>query len=177
MLGIKFDKLKWYLFGTVGGLCLTALTPAAHAGTINSTDGFCCFSVTLTQTDADDVAVSVALTNGATLFANTGNNTNHPGFAFNLAGAAITSTNIVSPTDLGTFHVGPDATGGPSFGTFDYFFDIPGSGTSGNDAGPLTFTVSRSTGVLISDFDANAAGFLFAADICEATTADSPVQE
>jgi hypothetical protein len=173
MLGIRFNKTKGYLLGTAMGLsCLVLLTPAAHATTINSTDGFCCFSVTLNQTDADDVFVSVALTNGATLFANTGNGTNHPGFAFNLAGA-ITATNIVSPTDLSTFHIGPDATNGPSFGTFDYFFDIPGNGTSGNDAGPLTFTVHRSTGVLISDFGANSDGFSFAADICEATTSDS----
>jgi len=162
---VKFRKL---LLGVFMGLsCLVVLTPAARADTIyNSNQGFCCFKVDLHQTDANDIFVTVSLTGGATFFANTGNGTNHPGFAFNLD-VPITSANILTPINLSTFHVGPDATGGPDFGTFGYFFDIPGTGTSAGDAGDLTFTVQR-TGILLSDFTANAAGYYFAADICQA---------
>ena len=167
---VNFGTFKGAVLGTLAGLIgLIVVAPSARADAIfNSAQGFCCFSVDLHQTDANDILVTVSLTNGATLFANTGNGTNHPGFAFNLAGSAITGANILSPTNLGTFHVGPDVTGGPDFGTFGYFFDIPGSGTSGNDAGPLTFTVQR-TGILLSDFTANASGYYFAADICQAS--------
>jgi hypothetical protein len=151
---------------------LVALAPAARADLIyNSTQGLCCFSVDLHQVSSTDVFVSVTLTGGATLFANTGNPTNHPGFAFNLGGSAITGANILNAVNLSTFHVGPDVTSGPDFGTFGYFFDIPGSGTSGNDAGPLQFDVSRASGVLITDFGANPSGYFFAADILNGTTA------
>lgn len=161
--------MKKFLFflAVVVGL---GMAPAARANLVyNSTDGFCCFSVDLQQTSATDVLVSVSLTGGATLFANTGNPfpTNHPGFGFNLAGAAITSANILTPVNLSTFHVGSGTTS-PDFGTFAYYFDIPGNGTSGNVAGPLTFTVSRASGVALTDFNANAAGYLFVADILNA---------
>lgn len=164
----KFGALQGYLLGGLMGLiCLATLTPAARADMIfNSSQGFCCFSVDLNQTDANDMFVTVSLTNGATLFANTGNGTNHPGFAFNLAGAAITSANIMNPVNLSTFHVGDP---GSAFGDFGYMFDIPGTGTSANDAGPLTFTIHRSTGIAYSDFTANTDGYYFAADICQAS--------
>src|ERR1700724_1185375 len=110
----KFGTLRGYLLGTLMGLsCLVALAPAARADMIfNSNVNFCCFSVTLHQNvgDLDDIFVTVALTGGATSFANTGNGTNHPGFAFNLAGSAITSVNITASSNLGAFHVGPDVT-------------------------------------------------------------------
>ena len=170
----RFSTLGGYLLGTLMGLsCLVALTPSAKADTIfNSNVGFCCFSVTLHQNvgDLDDIFVTVALTGGATSFANTGNGTNHPGFAFNLAGSAITAANITASNNLGAFHVGPDVTSGPDQGTFGYFFDIPGSGSGA--PGPLTFTLHR-TGILPSDFIANAAGFLFAADVCAAVVGDA----
>ena len=149
---------------------LVVMAPSARANLVfNSTQGFCCFKVELQQVDPNDVFVNVTLTGGATLFANTGNPfpTNHPGFGFNLAGAAITSANILTPTNLSTFHIGSDVTS-PNFGSFAYYFDIPGNGTSGNDAGPLSFTVTRATGILESDFTANAAGYLFVADILNA---------
>lgn len=162
----NFGTLRGYLLGTLMGLsCLVALTPAARADMIfNSSQGFCCFSVNLHQAGVDDIFVTVSLTDGATVFANTGN-TNHPGFAFNLAGTAITAANIVDPVNLSTFHVGPVVTSGPDFGTFGYYFDIPGNGISANDTGPLTFTIHRSN-ILFSDFTANAAGYYFAADVC-----------
>ncbi|HSR06664.1 MAG TPA: hypothetical protein VLM42_05905 [Bryobacteraceae bacterium] len=172
MFGIKngkFSTLNGYALGTLMGLsCLVALAPAARADMIfNSTQGYCCFSVDLSLTDAHDMFVTVSLTNGATFFANTGNGTNHPGFAFNLAGAAITSANIVNPSStLSTFHVGDP---GSAFGDFGYMFDIPGTGTSANDAGPLTFTIHRDTGISYTDFTTNTSGYYFAADICQAS--------
>src|SRR5665213_3270883 len=165
----KFGTLRGYLLGTLMGLsCLVALAPAARADMIfNSSQGYCCFKVDLSQTDANDMFVTVSLTNGATYFANTGNGTNHPGFAFNLAGAAITVANIVSPSaTLSTFHVGDP---GSAFGDFGYMFDIPGAGISASDAGPLTFTIYRSTGISYADFTTNTSGYYFAADICQAT--------
>jgi|GEM_PF-5023488 len=162
--------MKKSLLGGVMALgFLVVLAPAARANLIfDSTQGLCCFEVNLQQTDATDVFFNVTLTGGATLFASTGRPfpTNHPGFGFNLAGAAITDANILSPVNLDTFHIGSGTTS-PDFGTFAYYFDIPGSGTSGADAGPLEFTVSRASGVLITDFGTNAAGYFFVADILD----------
>ncbi len=170
--GSRFGAMKKSLFGGVMALgFLVVLAPAARADLVyDSTNGLCCFEVSLQQTDANNVFVNVTLTGGATLFANTGSPypTNHPGFGFNLAGAAITSANILSPVNLDTFHVGSGTTS-PNFGTFAYYFDIPGNGTSLADAGPLQFTVSRASGVLITDFGTNAAGYSFVADILDAT--------
>jgi hypothetical protein len=155
--------------------CLVVLAPAARADLMfNSSQGFCCFSVDLHQAvNPGDVQVTVTLTGGATLFASTGNGTNHPGFAFNLD-KAITAANIQNAQHLSTFHVGPDVTNGPDYGTFGYFFDIPGNGTNANDAGPLTFDVVL-TGLLLSDFTANAAGYYFEADILNGTTGESGI--
>src|SRR5262249_16324413 len=55
-------------------------------------------------------------------------------------------------------------TNGPAFGTFGYFFDIPGNGTNANDHGPLSFHVMVS-GVTVNSFTANTDGYFFAADI------------
>jgi hypothetical protein len=148
----------------MGLVCLTVLTPAAKADFISS-EGFCCFSVSLTQ-GTNDVVVTVNLIDGATSFANTGNGSNHPGFAFNLD-TTITGANISGATNLGAFHVGPDQSNGPDFGTFGYFFDIPGQGSG--SPGPLSFTVNK-TGILVSDFIANDEDVLFAADVCQATS-------
>jgi hypothetical protein len=157
--------MKKFGLSLVALVIMALIVPAAKADLVfNSTNGKCCFSVDLKQVNANDVLVTVTLSGGATLFANTGGG--HPGFAFNLD-KAITAANIQNATNLGTFHVGPFVTNGPAFGTFDYYFDIPGSGTSGNDAGPLTFDVVLS-GVLLSDFSKNTAGYYFAADILDA---------
>lgn len=167
----RLGAMKKSLFGGVMALgILVVLAPAARASLVfDSTNGLCCFEVSLQQTDATDVFVNVTLTGGATAFVKSGSPfpTNHPGFGFNLAGAAITDANIVSPVNLDTFHVGSGTTS-PDFGTFAYYFDIPDHGSSGGDAGPLQFTVSRASGVLISDFGTNAAGYFFVADILDA---------
>jgi hypothetical protein len=128
------------------------------------------FQVVLTQVDNDDVKVAVSLINGATAFVSTGNGTNHPGFAFNIAGDP--SINISFPTgsawsgDL--LHLN-DSTNGPDFGDFDYFIDNPGSGGSQNNSGPLVFTVNDTSGITVNDFSSNGKGdgFYFAADIAK----------
>jgi hypothetical protein len=122
-----------------------------------------------------DVHVVVELSGGATAFVNTGNGTNHPGFAFNLVGPSITSANILNPTNLGSFHVGPVVTTGPDLGTFSYFFDNLDSGGSANNAGPLTFDIVRASGVALTDFIANGSGFYFATDILNGNTAESGI--
>jgi len=109
--------------------------------------------------------VTVTLSGGSTAFVNTGNGTNHPGFAFNLAGPSITSANILNSTNLGAFHVDPVVTSGPAFGTFGYFFDNPGNGASANNSGPLTFDIVRASGVSLTDLIANRSGYYFATDI------------
>jgi hypothetical protein len=168
--------MRPWTFLSVFALVLS-VAPAAKADLLftGSQTGFCCFNVELQTVSTTDVKVTVTLTGGATLFASTGNGTNHPGFAFNLSGDAITASNIQNASDLGTFHVGPDATNGPDMGTFDYFFDIPGSGTSAGDDGPLSFEVVRKSGVAVTDFGKNSAGFYFEADILNGTTGESGI--
>jgi hypothetical protein len=158
------------------GSCIVALlflalfVPAAKADLVfNSTGATCCFSVDLKQVNANDVLVTVTLTNGATFFANTGSG-NHPGFAFNLNGKSISDSNIQNLTNLSSGLHSTAVTNGPAFGTFEYFFDIPGSGTSAQDAGPLSFDIVLN-GILLSDFTANANGYYFAADLADATGA------
>ena len=153
------------------GLAGVFATEARADVVFDSTQGFCCFDVDLHQAAPGDVLVTVTLADGATLFVNTGNGTNHPGFAFNLD-QSITGSNIQNAQNLSTFHVGPDQTNGPNFGIFGYFFDIPGNGGSANDAGPLKFDVVL-PGLTPSDFIANGAGYFFAADILNGTTGEA----
>ena len=167
--------IRYSLFSMLAFGCLLFIAPQAKADLMytSSPQAFCCYTVDLKQVNSGDVQVTVTLTGAATDFANTGNGTNHPGFAFNLD-KTITSTNIQNAQNLSTFHVGPDVTGGPDDGTFGYFFDIPGSGTSANDAGPLKFDVVLS-GLLLSDFTMNNADYFFEADILDGTTGESGI--
>ena len=150
------------------GLAGVLATEARADVVFDSTQGF---DVDLHQAAPGDVLVTVTLADGATLFVNTGNGTNHPGFAFNLD-RTITGSNIQNAQNLSTFHVGPDQTNGPNFGIFGYFFDIPGNGASANDAGPLEFDIVFA-GLTPSDFIANDAGYFFAADILKGTTGEA----
>ena len=128
------------------------------------------FSVLLTQTDSNDVTVTVSLINGATAFVNTGNATNHPGFAFNLAGDPTINISFPSGSAWSgdTLHLNDQGTS-PNFGPFDYFIDNPGSGGSQQNGGPLVFTVNDPSGITINDFSPNGKddGFYFAADIAQ----------
>ena len=161
----------------LGSICLAAVfAPGARADIVfDSTQGVCCFSVDLHQAGPGDVLVTVTATGGANLFVNTGSPppTNHPGFAFNLD-QTITAFNIQNSQDLDTFHVGPDPTSGPDFGTFGYYFDIPGNGASAQDKGPLVFDVVLA-GLTPSDFITNVSGYYFAADLLNGTSGEAGV--
>jgi len=126
------------------------------------------FQVVLTQVDNDDVTVTVSLINGATDFVHSGNGTNHPGFAFNLADDP--SINISFPSGSawsGDILHHNDSTNGPDFGDFDYFIDNPGNGGNQHNSGPLVFTVNDPSGINVYDFASNGKddGYYFAADI------------
>jgi hypothetical protein len=155
------------------GLAVAGLTAtAAKADTmtfIGSQTGICCFNVVLTTVDSTHMDVEVDLTSGAQAFAHTGSG-NHPGFAFNLFGdPSISISNLSSPWTLSDFHDASTSTNGPGLGTFDYYFDNPGNGTNQNNAGPLKFEITDSSGISFSSFIANHDGYIFAADIQGAT--------
>jgi len=134
---------------------------------VGSQANLCCFDVSLHQVSSTDVLVTATLTNGAQWFVDTGSG-QHPGFAFNISGdPAITISNLNAPWT--TSHIAPVITDGPALGTFDYFIDNPGPGASQSNPGPLSFDVTLGSGVLITDFVANASGYYFAADIMDAT--------
>jgi len=152
-----------HLFTIPTILCLAAIgTPIAKADMMFAGLDM---DVLLHPISATEVQVTVTLSGGATAFVNTGNGTNHPGFAFNLGGAPITVANIVDVTNLGAFHIGPIRTNGPDLGTFGYYFDNVGNGASAKNAGPLTFDIRRASGIAPTDFIANADGYYFTADV------------
>ncbi|HXC94111.1 MAG TPA: PEP-CTERM sorting domain-containing protein [Edaphobacter sp.] len=150
---------------------LSASVAKADSITFNTTGTGYGFSVELDQVNNDNVKVTVSLINGATDFVNSGNGTNHPGFAFNLAGNPNVAISFADGSAWNTsdVHHASDSTNGPAYGTFDYYIDNPGSGSSSSNGGPLVFNVYDSTGISINDFIRSANGkqdgFYFAADI------------
>ncbi|HUD21928.1 MAG TPA: PEP-CTERM sorting domain-containing protein [Acidobacteriaceae bacterium] len=144
----------------------TTIARADDIITSLSGDGECCFKVDLDQLNANEIQVTVTTIDGATYFASTGNGTNHPGFAFSLAGdptGAGLITNVIGGwgTDL-TYN----SDTSPGLGTFDYQMTTPGSGTS-SQISSLTFDVNE-TGISYSSFlpsTGSDGGNLFAADI------------
>ena len=163
-------------------LLLTGLSASvAKADTLkfNTTGSGYGFSVELDQIDTNDVKVTVSLINGATDFVNSGNGTNHPGFAFNLAGTPTPTITISFPSgsawDTSDVHYLSDPTSGPAFGTFNYYIDNPSSGGSGHNGGPLVFNVNDLNGISVYDFNKSANGkndvsYYFAADIGQGST-------
>lgn len=164
---------------TLTGIVLCAiglLAPQAKADItfVGSQAGINAFNVTLHQVSDTEVQVTATLTEGALWFAGTGGG-NHPGFAFNITGvpvAAISFGSISAPWGASDFHLTSATTGGPDLGTFNYFVDNPGNGTSAKNVGPLSFDIIVSSGkISIDDFTKNAAGYYFAADIANAAGA------
>jgi hypothetical protein len=140
---------------------------AARADTlfVGSQTGACCFNVDLHQVDANNMQVTVTLTNGAQYFMDTGSG-NHPGFAFNLAGdPTITLSALSSPWTMSDVHLTSTTTNGPNLGTFDYFIDNPGSGASAHNSGPLSFNIFDASGISANSFIANSNGYFFAANV------------
>ena len=80
-----------HLFTIPTILCLAAIgTPLAKADMMFAGLDM---DVLLHPISATEVQVTVTLSGGATAFVNTGNGTNHPGFAFNLGG-------LLSPSQI-----------------------------------------------------------------------------
>lgn len=153
-------------FGFVG---LLACATAAKASSITFQDsslGTCCFNVQVTQISSTEIQLQVNLLDGAESFVNSGNGTNHPGFAFNLT-SGFNPVSISFPA--GSLWTGESvgtnaATNGPGFGTFEYYFSNPGHGSG--DAGPLIFDItSSSSDISYLNLIANSDGNYFAADI------------
>lgn len=148
----------------IGSVCL--LASFAHADTIfNLTQDACTGgcgtapfgTVTLSQTTATTVTVTVALNPGE-LYAGTG------------AGDAL-EFNVASPITIDVltsgFGVGPTNDTASAFGGFLESVTCTAckGGKGSNPSGTFVFTVNSDTGVTISDFVANSGGYYFASDI------------
>jgi hypothetical protein len=163
------------MFKKIAALCFVGLLSTASSARadeifIGSQAGLCCFNVDLNLLSSTQMQVTVSLASGAQLFVNTGNGTNHPGFAFNLSGDPVPPTISVafpvgSAWNSADLHLATTDPTGPTFGTFDYMIDNPGTGASGASAGPLVFTITDTAGISYSSFVTSTAGFYFAADI------------
>ena len=92
----------------------------------------------------------------------------HHAFNFNVSGGAVTISSLLTSD----FSNGGTGGGASPYGTFGYNIDCTGCGNGGSSpkAGPITFTVSRVGGVLVSDFVTNADGYRFASDVINLTT-------
>lgn len=144
---------------------LLAVAPAAKATTISLNQDACTGtcgvgpfgSVLLVQTTATLVTVTVTLSANER-FAGTGAG---EALEFNILGAAVTIANVTSGFVAG----GPDSAS--AFGSFLYSISctLCQGGQNDNPTGPLTFTVTRASGVTITDFTKNSKGYIFAADI------------
>lgn len=151
-------------------LSLLAAAPQAKATIITLTEDACtggCGSgpfgtIELIQTTASLVTVTLTLSPNER-FAGTGAG---QALVFNLGGAAATIGNITP-----NFAVGPAPASASAFGSFlqSVTCTTCKGGNAGNPAGPLSFTVTRASGVTIADFGINAKGYMFAADIVGTT--------
>ena len=114
-------------------------------------------TVALDQTTPTAVTVTVAL-GSSEAFAGTGAG---GALEFNVPGSP-TLSNISAG-----FAVGPAPDHASTFGTFLESATCTAcqGGNTGNATGPLSFTVSSATGVLVSDFISNGKGYFFASDI------------
>jgi hypothetical protein len=112
-------------------------------------------TVSLTQ-DGADVDVLVDLVSGFQ-FVKTGN---HDSFTFNIVGASGYSVTNIDPSQFSWF----TPASNPSFGSYTDGLEclVCSNGGAGAINPPLSFTV---TGVTVANFQKNAAGYLFSADI------------
>ena len=165
------------------------LVPVARATTLSTvftfTDGNCsasqaasaggCGTITLTQ-DGNKVDVAVLLASGEG-FIDTGD---HTTFTFNVdwpSNPAIDVTNLSAGFSF------PSTDGNPPFGTFSFgltCLDVSGGCDTGGSVPlyntPLNFTVGLHDGstLLVSDFNGNASGEYFAADILNQNISGNP---
>ena len=145
-------------------------------GTSNNNFG----TVDLHQVNSNTVSVTVTLNEGVGLdtdFVKTGNGSNHVPFAFNVASPPGPVTIVASSIVGGTCPGGPCFAVGPTndtlagvVGTFTNTIECTANcppGASGADilGGTLVFSTTDGTALSINNFVANAAGFIFAADV------------
>lgn len=125
-------------------------------------------TILLDQTSATAVTVTETLKAGE-LYAGGGAG---DALGFNLLGGAATISNLSTG-----FEVGPANTKYSTFGDFQYSIKctICKGGQDTNAPGPLSFVVSRASGLTLADFTVNADGFYFASDIVGTTGATGNV--
>ena len=165
-------SFRWILACVL--LAAAMVSPAAASVVFNVSEGIHPANVgtiTLTQNDANSVIVSVDLLDGYG-FLNTGGK--HTPFAFNLtpsAGAlsiSAFSTPLNGVYASGAFSLNTGGGDNTPFGTFGVALDSSAGNGSGNAYyGDLLFTLSRTTGLTIADFVANADGYFFSADLTD----------
>jgi len=167
----------------VAAVALLFATGSAYADPIGSTDTFsnnpgnalnlCCFEVVLTQKTSSDMQVHVSLLDGAQFFAGTGNGTNHPGFAFDLAG--LTSANninvVLSATDHSDtkwtfFNQDPASASPTSLGNFAFQLNTVANGGN-TGVTTLTFDITGINNIGFASFIQNTDGVYFVADILD----------
>jgi hypothetical protein len=126
-------------------------------------------TVTLNQSDANDVSILVQL--AATAFVDTGS---HNAFAFNLdttqSGASPFGITVTAPSSAMTVFTVNSALNLPNvpYGIFNYSLDCTSSGHGANSCKgikTLTLNVYNPNGIDVSDFTANALGYFFSADV------------
>lgn len=127
--------------------------------------------ITLTQSGANSVIVSVDLLDGYG-FLNTGGP--HTPFAFNLTPSAggLSISNFSTPLNgvyaFGTFSLNTGGGDNTPFGSFGVALDSTAGNGSGNAYfGDLLFTLSRTTGLTLADFVPNGDGYYFSADLTD----------
>lgn len=121
-------------------------------------------TITLTQTAVGVVTLNEVLASGVAFVATGAGKS----IEFDLAG---------NPVIFGTFLTPGFAETGPAtastFGSFEYSFSCSGiscgPGASVTNPGPLSFTVSSTAGVNVSDFIANSGGYSFTSDVIGVT--------
>ena len=140
----------------------TTVTPGLGSGPFGT--------VTVTQDGATAVDVSVVLASGYK-FVETGGP--HDPFTFNLGAGGYNVSDIVvtaapaTPPDLIKPYVWTDTGTNPAFGSYTDQINCPSCGNGGANAYAIQidFQVNRGAGILESDFVANAAGYVFSADL------------
>jgi hypothetical protein len=161
-------------------MTLFAFAPLVHADvayylTTDGCTGTCGTgpygTIDLSQTNANMVTVGFSLAPGVT-FANTGAGA---ALAFEVSGPAPVITILPTSSPSASDYTAGSAVKASAFGNFDLSIFCTGcknGGSTSNPAGPIDFTVSRSTGLSVNDFvssldnKGNPTGFyFFASDI------------
>lgn len=137
-------------------------------------------TITLTQKNANTVTVFLDLLDGYGIL-NTGNDNKTP-FAFNLSGSKVgLSATFVTPSGgaytSGQFSLNANGGGNSPYGDFTVAIDSTAK-NGGSDAyfGDLKFDLTRTGGLTLAAFIANAQGAYFSADLINQATGATGAQ-